>query len=248
MELSTRRAKKLKWNKSSYRDLLSCKLPRRASKSTRRKKQQCQQKLFSVEVVEKQDSRVKVHYIGYSNDFDEWKDESEVEVVAVDSEDLEVLTVDKSTVYKPFSVYDELRIKIKRTLSCNRKVSPSIKITMPFDLVLFNGGLKSAAVPSKKIGGIQYYKIVNYQDLNHLLGANWHYRGININGDYGYVIKETLEFCIRKSRLLVEYVCSCSGDNSPIKSSIDTGHSLIFCFTCEYGNRDTFGKDRRIFV
>jgi len=170
--------------------------------------------LFSVKIIEKEDTRVKVHYIGYSNKFDEWKDESEVEVLH--SKKLSV--VDESTTYKPFSLYDKLHIKIKRALFCNRTASPIIKITMPFDLVLFDGGLKLAAVPSKKTGGIQYYKVTNYWDLNHLLGANWHFRCININGDYGYVIKDTLEFCIRKSRPLAEYICS-SSDDSLIQSS-----------------------------
>ena len=118
---------------------------------------------------------------------------------------------------------------------------------MPFDLILFNGGFKRAAVSAKKIGGIQYYKITNYQDLDHLLGVNWHFRGLNINGDYGYVVKETFEFCIRRNRPLAEYICSYS-DNSPIQSSTDTGYSLVLCFTCGYGNSETFGKDKTIFV
>ena len=43
--------------------------------------------------------------------------------------------------HKQFSLYDELRIKIK-TLSCNRSATPTIKIVMPFDhrSVLFNAG------------------------------------------------------------------------------------------------------------
>jgi len=32
-----------------------------------------------VEIVEEKDSRVKVHYIGYSHDYDEWKERSEIE-------------------------------------------------------------------------------------------------------------------------------------------------------------------------
>lgn len=118
---------------------------------------------------------------------------------------------------------------------------------MPFDLLIFNGGLKLAAIPSKKSGGIQYYAINNYKDLYPWLGANWHVRGINTNGDYGYVIKETVEFCIRKSRKLTEYVYS-PGDDAILKSSIDTGYMLTFSFVCGFGNKETFGKDRSIFV
>ena len=244
-ELPGRRERKLKWNKSNYRDLLHTKLPQQFRKSTTRKgtAKQSQRKLFSVEIIEKEQSRVKVHYIGFSNAFDEWKGESEVEVINGE----EIPAVDDYSTYKQFSLYDELRIKIKRALSCNRSATPTIKIVMPFDLILFNGGLKAAAVPSRQTGGIQYYKITNYQDLNHLLGANWHFRGININGDYGYVVKETVEFYIRRSKPLNEYIYSCS-DGAPIQSSINTGYSLAFCFICGYGNKDTFGKDKSIFV
>ena len=80
-----------------------------------------------------------------------------------------------------------------------------MKVRMPFDILLLNGGLKLAAVPSRRFSGIQYYIINHYKDLYPLLGINWHVRGINNNGDYGYAIKETVEFCIRKSRKLIVY-------------------------------------------
>ena len=118
-----KRNSKLRWNKSNYRDLLICKLPRRSAKKV-------QQKLFSVEIIEKEESRVKVHYIGYSNKFDEWKDESEVKVTEEVLENNES-SEETATAYRPFSLYDELRLKIKGILSCNRKASPIIKITMP---------------------------------------------------------------------------------------------------------------------
>ena len=118
---------------------------------------------------------------------------------------------------------------------------------MSFDLLLFNGGLRLAAVPSRKSGGIQYYRINAYKDLYPLLGVNWHVRGINSNGDYGYVIKETVEFCIKKSRQLTEYIHSRT-DNSIVKLCTDTGHSLVFTFTCGFGNKESFGKDKTTFV
>ena len=64
---------------------------------------------------------------------------------------------------------------------------------MPFDLLLFNGGLKEVGVPSKSVGDIQHYKIGHYRDLNHLFGQNWYVRDINVNGDYSFVICDTVE-------------------------------------------------------
>lgn len=137
----------------------------------------------------------------------------------------------------------ENSIKIKRALSCNRTASPNIKVSMPFDILLFNGGLRLAAILSKRSSGIQYYKINHYKDLYPLLGANWHVRGINSNGDYGYAIKETVEFGVRKSRKLTEYM---PGDYSAVKVCTDTGYTLVFTFTCGFGNKETFGKDQTI--
>ena len=60
---------------TSYRDLLSCKIPRIPRRTT---KKYDSQKLYSVEIVETEDDRVKVHYVGYSSKYDEWKDKSEI--------------------------------------------------------------------------------------------------------------------------------------------------------------------------
>ena len=40
------------------------------------------------------------------------------------------------------------------------------------------------------------YKLKNYADLNHLLGRDWHFRGLNANGDYGYAVLDTIDFYI----------------------------------------------------
>ena len=242
-DVMERRQSKQHWN---YRDLVSYKLPRQP-----RLKKKSSKDLFSVKIVEEQGSRVKVHYIGYSCSYDEWRNREEIELldseVAEEPESTQGMESEAiaTTRYNPFSLFNELLFKIKSGLSCNRKVSPKIKITMPFDLVAFNGSFKVAGTPSRKIGGTQYYTISNYQDLNHWLGPNWHYRGINQNGDYDYVLKETFEFCIRKRKSFVEYVPSSS---SPRCITTDTGYSLSVSFTCGYGNAETFGKDRSIFV
>ena len=82
-----------------------------------------------------------------------------------------------ATRYTPLSSFDELHLKVKSGLSCNRMASPRIKIAMPFDLLLFNSSLKLAGTPSRKVGGTQYYKILSYQDLDAFLESKWHYRG-----------------------------------------------------------------------
>ena len=102
--------------------------------------------------------------------------------------------------------------------------------------------------PSKKVCNIQHYTIRNYQDLDPFLGSYWHFRGLNINGDYGYVQLDTVNFCFRKSRSLVEYFPPSSDDQPPSKTFTDTGHILSFSFVCKYGIGSTFGKDKKNFL
>ena len=44
-----------------------------------------------------------------------------------------------------------------------------------------------------------------YQDLDSLLGKNWHYRGLNGSEDFGYVIRNTIDFYIHSTNALIEY-------------------------------------------
>ena len=99
---------------------------------------------------------MKVHYIGYPK-YDKWRDLDEVETL----ETLEPAEVDST--YQPYSLYTNLRIKIKQALTCGRKSSPVVNVVMGFDLVQFNGGLKTVGVPFKKVQGVQHFKIKHYR-------------------------------------------------------------------------------------
>ena len=153
-------------------------------------------KLFPVKVVEKEGQRVKIHYVGYSTDYDEWREESELESIASDtSEEVassEDIACDIQCSFEPFSLHNNLKVIIKQSLSCSRKGSPQVKIIVPFDAITFNGGLGLLGIQSKKVQGVQHYTIKCYQDLNPILGKNWHFRGLNVNADYGYVVLETV--------------------------------------------------------
>ena len=238
----------------NFHDLLDVKLS--SARKNKFKSKEKSQVLFPVEIVEKEaeSRRVKVHYVGYGDNFDEWKDESELEMLDRDEEQ----TGEKEPLMSPFQssvehycLFKDLSIKIKRALGCNRKASPEAKIAMSFDVLLFNGGLLPPAVPSRKVGGIQRYKIRKFSDLNSLLGNSWHFRGLNSRGDYGYVILETVEFYLRKSKRLSEYVpcpAARSDGNCGVRNvSTDTGYTLTFTFVVGYGTPVTFGKDKTVF-
>ena len=57
---------------------------------------------------------------------------------------------------------------------------------------------------------------------------------------------DTVEFSLRKSKSIVEYLPTKSSELCT-PSSLDTGHILTFCFVLGYGTRSTFGKDKNIF-
>lgn len=212
----------------------SVKLPRAEAVKT---------KLYPVTVTERDSgsSRVKIHFVGYSEDYDEWREEEDLESLEDDQ------CLEPATPYQPFSVYGNLRVKIKQALVSGRKSSPIVKINIGFDFIQFNGGLKAAGRLFKVVQGVQHFKIEQYRDLDPYLGNNWHFRGFNPNGDYGYVQLETVDFCLRKSRCLVEYFPSNTNNEPPIQSSTNTGHVLSFCFVSNYGTATTFGKDKKIF-
>ena len=163
-----------------YRQLADIKLPRTPKKVRK-------PELYPIRIAKRDGARVKVHYIGYSSSYDEWKDISELEAIG------EAEREQAPTHFQPFSLYKDLRVKIKLAMSCGRKSSPSVRISMSFDILQFNGGLKQCGVPSRRVSGNQYYRIGHYRDLNPLLGTRWHYRGLNSNGDYFYAVLETVE-------------------------------------------------------
>jgi len=243
--VTSKRARRLKWGKSNYCDLTKCDV--RIGRRAQRKTTTVRNGLYPVEILEACGDRVKVHYVGYSKKYDEWKERGDVEDISTRPEDTSTRPEPSDTVplYRPYSFYDDLKFRVKKSITCSLHTSPKVKITMPVDVLLFNGGLKMAGTPIKMVGGVQYYGIHKYRDINHLLGDNWHYRGLNNQGDYGYAIRNTVQFYVKKYRPLIEYVPSSNG--STTKCSHDVGYYLHFSFVQGYGNATTFGIDRDIF-
>ena len=225
----------------NYKEVATIKLPRA---ETCRHASSSASRLYPVTVTERDSEKVRIHYVGYSSSYDEWREMEELETLEPEADDEET---DIVTPYQPYSLYNTLRLKIKQSLTCGRKSSPTVRISMAFDIIQFTGGLKAVGRPFKMVHGVQHYTIVQYQDLNPFLGSSWHFRGLNANGDYGYAELKTIDFCLRKSRNLVEYYPSQIDDQPPSQCCTSTGYVLLFCFVCNYGTAETFGKDKKIF-
>ena len=61
-----------KRERQDYRKLTDIQLPRQMKGS------EIREKLYPIEVVEREGERVKIHYIGYGDDEDEWREASEL--------------------------------------------------------------------------------------------------------------------------------------------------------------------------
>ena len=222
--------------------------PQESDKALKPKKSNPKKKLsdiYPIEVVEEDlsTSRVKVHYIGYSKSHDEWKEKDDIISFG---DDIDSNPQDLVISAERFSLHRDLATKIKAALNSVRKDSPIVKIDMPFDRIEFNDGLRLCGVCKRLVRGIQHYKIVGYQDLDGLLGRNWHYRGLNSNGDFCFAIKDTVEFYLYHRRLMKEYMPSIVG-SSIVQKYRDLGDILVFTFVKGNGTPERFGVDKEIF-
>ena len=123
-------------------------------------------------VVERDGSQARIHYVGYGSNDDEWRDISElVELPSALRKSLSSNGESSNTPIQPYSLYNELKMKIKQSLVCGRKQSPLVVIDMGFDYLLFKGGLEAVGTPKQKCGN-QRYLLKSYRDLDPLLGKN----------------------------------------------------------------------------
>lgn len=93
----------------------------------RGKRRKDNDELHPVEVVERDavNGRVKIHYIGYSTNEDEWRNAS----------DILDFTPPQPLISSTFSLYQELALMIKRSLQGSRKASPEVRIEMRWTLM-----------------------------------------------------------------------------------------------------------------
>ena len=84
-------------------------------------------RLYSVEVLERRDGRVKIHYIGYDTKYDEWHKEDETVCPSnemsrsLDSSGASALQLES---YIPFNHHRELAYSIKTALNSSQKMIP----------------------------------------------------------------------------------------------------------------------------
>ena len=191
-----------------------CRRPRRSARA----------ELYPVEVLERDEEtkRVKVHYTGYGSSDDEWKDESDV--VDLTQENGENDVEPQHLITPTFYLYQQLALRIKISLQSSRKGNPEVRITMDFDKLLFDGGIRRVGTLKNKQR--VRYTIRNYSDLDEFLGSKWFIRGLNSNGDFCYAMLKTVCFYLSQFKKVVYY----------------RGYSLVFSFVRADGVSSDFSN------
>ena len=186
--------------------------------------------------VDKVGKRVKIHYVGYSERYDEWR--------ACESEDnnlfqgMELLSSPSSSSLddRLELIHGELYREIKKKLYSGRKDDPSTRVEVRIDQDVFNGGLALAGKAKTERGKV-VYSIDSNQTLNHLLGLKWDERIFNENGDFAFVIEGTVRFWLARRNPIQEFKVI---GGKYIKSEIEDNFYLAFTFVRGDGNRHNY--------
>ena len=201
--------------RKDYKELADTKLPRVKRSSTKHDPD----KLYAIEIMEEEDNRVMVHYTGYSTKYDEWRNK----------EDIVEPTVASPERYKPLDVHELLAYAIKSSLVSGRDRDPAIRLEVPFDRLIFQGGMKLAGKLVRVVRGEEHYGIIQHKDLTPFLGEKWFIRGINAHLDFCAVLAETVTYHLHKKAPINDYLSS---------ETINGGYVLIFKFVRFDGVKD----------
>ena len=60
-------------------------------------------------------AKVKIHYVGYSSDLDEWRDEEELD--SLEKEGYEEVQSTTASPYQPYTIHKDLRVQVKQALT-----------------------------------------------------------------------------------------------------------------------------------
>ena len=178
-------------------------------------------KLYDIEVVEEdlENDKVKIHYVGYSNKYDEWRCSDEI-----------VIRPSKTTSHaqRPNFFFSTLACAIKKRFTPGRD-DPAIRIQLPFSK---DGDLLQKGVPCGR-----QHKLEQYSDIDDVLGQDWHYRVVNTSGDFSFVVLETVQFHMYTPRPILEYTPTLTHGKlhcTPVYTEQET--QLVFSFVHRNGN------------
>jgi len=191
--------------------------------------------IYSIQVMEEEGYRVKVHYVGYSSRYDEWIRRSQIVYKPVH----QPCTPNNESRNEHSLALLALGSQIKQKLVPSRKTEdPAVRIQLPFSTSTFEL-LRRAGESWGNSRGNHLYTIKEYSDFNELLGEQWFMRIYNVNGDFSYALKETIRFYIMQPKSLLDFSVtrSTAGDIELSPFYTPQPSTLVFTFVRKDGNK-----------
>ena len=174
--------------------------------------------IFEVNIVEKKDGMIKLHYVGYDNKYDTW-------VAATKNDPIPVAKLVKrsvpscdSLVERSSNFKDNFHAAVKRSLTVHRSDNPDIRLSVPCDIDVWD----SLDVSS-----------LNLINLELHFGKGWFYRIVNSRGDFAYIIDDTLNIKHHHPKPIKEY--SYHG-GAYLETFKESASEVIITFTKGCGN------------
>ena len=191
--------------------------------------------LCDVEVIEEEQYRVKIHYIGYESSSDEWIRKSDIRYKPVaEAEGFGAESPDELSL-----ALSILATSIKQKLVPSRNFEdPAIRIQLAMNSNIIQLLCQRGRALGKQRGN-EAYGINEYSDLDEFLGEQWYMRINNTSGDFSYAIKETIRYHMTQPKSLLDF--NVSKDSSDcLKFSpffIQQPTALVFRFVRGDGNK-----------
>ena len=166
-------------------------------------------KLYDIEVteVDKANKRLKIHYVGYSSLFDEWRplgDNEGSEYFPFVCKEKLFITSENSLVDRTQTFHGQLFREIKKKLWSGRREDPEISIDLNVDQDVFMEGLGSV-FPGIIQRGKMVYQVKSNRMFDPFLGMKWDERRLNPAGDFAYVISGTIKYWPGQRNPITEY-------------------------------------------
>ena len=142
--------------------------------------------------VTSQRTEVLIHYIGWPNSYDEWRESCDI--IERQSIASDAVTLFQTT----------LRTSIQEKLSLARKCDSKVILRIPIQKQTFTAIIHVHDLGVKVNRCSRSTKLIKYQPkhLENFLGIGWWYRINNKNGDFAYVKKATTTFWMQERRPL----------------------------------------------
>ena len=208
------RSRRVDYKKLADGPTIPCKNSERETWSTK--------KLFQLEILDAKEedgvAKVLVHYIGWDKKYDEWRQVADI----VDIPEHFVSTCPAATTF----FYCQLRTLIREHLNIHRKVDSLVSVQVPIQKNAFQD-LESLG---KKHPNKKGWLTAECNTLDTLLGEKWHYRVVNSNKDFAFIVDGTVIFRLKERPPMIDY-----SDKGQVTFS-HRGFLLEFCFVKERGN------------